>query len=161
MCDRAATQHVATAFVPGFPRRAPLPAVVLENGRAKVKKGEYSARSVEIRSSANERRPCAPVGLRDRSRLRRRSASLRSPAGCKTSKFLRLQISSTPKFLRLQCQTFPNFSGSNAIQRFLWRLCGISKGCVGSKPGKSTLQIFVLQTGLKKPSGPPNQCGRL
>jgi hypothetical protein len=49
-----------------------------------------------------------------------------------------LQISSAPKFLRLpsffrfQCQTFPNFCGSNAkfFQRFLWRLCGISKGCV-------------------------------
>jgi hypothetical protein len=33
-----------------------------------------------------------PVGLRDRSSLRRRSASLRSPAACKTSKFLRPKL---------------------------------------------------------------------
>jgi hypothetical protein len=141
-----ATQHVASAFVPGVRRSAPLPTVVLENSRAKIKKGEYSARSVEIRSSANERRPCAPAGLRDRSRRRRRSASLRSPS----------------KFFRLQRQTFPNFCSSNAkfFQRFFWRLCGISNGCVRSYPENRKIDPpnFVLQLGSK--SRPPAQSTR-
>ena len=55
-----ATQHVASAFVPGVRRSAPLPTVVLENSRAKIKKGIQRA-LIEIRSSADERRPCAPL----------------------------------------------------------------------------------------------------
>jgi hypothetical protein len=62
----------------------------------KLKKGEYGARSVEISQFANERRPCASVGLRDRS-------SLPPPIGASPipRRLQNLQISSAPKFLRL------------------------------------------------------------
>ncbi len=68
-----------------------------------------------------------------------------------------LQISSAPKFLRLQCQTFPNFCGSNAkfLQRFLWRLCGISKGCVRSKPENRLSKFLSSEPGSKSRRGRP------